>query len=102
MLPATRERKPPTEPPAPHADDHLRCQWTAYGERCRYAGTISPMTTGMGPWYCHGHFFCSDAAHGQRIVEESRSTVIDENHSAEATVARSRRAFLEVINGGRD
>lgn len=95
MLPATKQR--PEVPAAPSEDDQLRCQWFSNGDRCLYAGTISPSTIGGGPWYCHGHFFCDTAEHGGRIVDESRRNVLDANHSPSAHVARSRRAFQERL-----
>lgn len=73
--------------------DAMRCDWVA-GERCHYAGVLSPNTTGGGPWYCTGHFGCDDAAHGQRIVDESRRNVKTHRLTGIAMQDVARKAFL--------
>lgn len=35
--------------------DKGRCAWVTEGRRCYLAGTVSPSTTGGGPWYCAFH-----------------------------------------------
>ena len=34
----------------------LQCAFNDYGIRCEAKGTVSPSTTGSGPWYCRLHF----------------------------------------------
>lgn len=51
---------------------YTQCEWMSGKERCRYPGTMSPSTHGIGPNYCSGHFGCEDPVMGTYIVEASR------------------------------
>jgi hypothetical protein len=53
----------------------LGCDWSVDGVQCKYPGTISSSTTGTGPWYCTGHFQCSDAEEGRAIWADSERFV---------------------------
>lgn len=55
-------------------DDRHRCAWSSemLAERCHYPGAMSHGTRGDGPWYCAGHFVCSDGAEGADIIALSR------------------------------
>jgi hypothetical protein len=79
---------------APIDIDAMRCSWLAGTERCHYAGTMSPNTTGGGPWYCPGHYACDDGAHGQRIVDESRRAMYGKNLTGDSVKAAAKRTFL--------
>ena len=77
--------------------DHnrMRCEWMSAGERCRYAGSISPATLGSGPWYCREHFGCPDMTEGAAIVKRSVAAVSSgASYSGEAIRDASRRAFV--------
>ena len=79
---------------APVDLDAMRCAWLAGAERCHYAGTMSPNTSGGGPWYCPGHFACDDAAHGQRIVDESRRLMYGKSLTGSSVKEAAKRTFL--------
>lgn len=61
-----------------------RCCWNDGRERCFYPGSISHGTRGDGPWYCKGHFNCSDGAAGQQVIEQSRGFTPGNPHQASA------------------
>lgn len=42
--------------PEQAAPDRWRCADVERGMRCGKAGTLSPSTSGGGPWYCADHF----------------------------------------------
>jgi len=43
-------------PEAGKSGSDLQCAFDDYGMRCTRPGTISPATTGHGPWYCLEHY----------------------------------------------
>jgi hypothetical protein len=48
-----------------------QCDWKAGAKQCRYPGSLSSGVLGSGPWYCSGHFGCTDPVMGTDIVEAS-------------------------------
>ncbi|MDE2022070.1 MAG: hypothetical protein KGI71_04165 [Patescibacteria group bacterium] len=65
------------------------------GDRCRYPGSISPGTTGGGPWYCREHFGCSDMGAGAAVVARSAAEIpAGMSYSGESMREAARRAFL--------
>ena len=49
------------------------CAWVSASGRCRYPGTISHNTQGMGPWYCRFHAKPDlSASYGEQVVIESK------------------------------
>jgi len=63
--------KPRTTPTEQASQDRNRCAWSSGQDRCWYAGTIGHGTRGDGSLFCRAHILCTDAAHGQRVVQES-------------------------------
>jgi hypothetical protein len=76
--------------------EYLRCEWVALADRCRYVGTITADTRGGGPWFCVGHFGCTDPAHGERIVDESQ-TKRGDDWSAGTIVGNARARFVAKL-----
>lgn len=81
---------------APHHEAHdMRCSWENSGDRCRYFGTCSSSVHGGGPYYCRGHYGCSDPAFGQIITDESKERMRGiADWSGRTALEMSRRAFL--------
>lgn len=57
------------------SDQEKTCQWTFYGLRCRFPGSLSTSTIGGGPWFCKYHVRTEDLETGKDIAEKSQQWV---------------------------
>jgi len=80
-----------------HDPNNGQCAWTAGGQRCTNAGTMTDSTQGSDTWFCSAHYGCSDGKLGQQVMIEAIRSNARPDFSIEARKAKSLAAANAAV-----
>lgn len=76
---------------------YQQCEWQAWGEQCRFPGSMTTNTHEGGPYFCRAHFACDDPAFGAQVVEQSRDYKHPTEQEINAAHVKRAKEALKLI-----